>query len=1018
MRPIRLSFAAFGSYEKKTTIDFRELRKHAFFLIHGATGAGKTTILDAICFALYGDASGENREVRMLRNEQAGMDEATWVELDFMLGEKHYFIWRSPEQLRLKKRGEGTTISTAEALLYAFEGEEKKLLVEGYLNVTAKVEELLGFKSSQFRQVVLLPQGEFLRLLLAKSNERQEIMEVLFNTEIYRGIEEGLKKKARDIEKKHEEIKQRHAMLLVDEGASSLEEFALLLRQKEVRWQELQEKVQAKQQLRETMQQNEQQARQIENRFVIRETAEKEAESCKEKLPDFTRFKERYETAERAAALSDIARECRRAEDEYAAKRKYLEEMQAKQATLQQELKQVQHRYEAELARDPLRKELEKKLNKLVEYRTLSVAVMEAEREVEQQSAAAKRAMEQKKTREEERTSLDQSRAELQIRLSETMLLAGEQRAAAMEVENLQKEQLRAAEAAEYEKKRQELAITAKAAQEALKKDEEEYSRRRAQVERLQHLFAEGQAALLAAGLQEHQPCPVCGSREHPCPAISQAIVPDEAEIKDAQAALQRWDERRKKTVQFHLEAENMLAAAISRAEQSRQQLCDVRRTPAVIGKELAEAREQAMKAVQAVKQKEILVKRMEEIQKRLAAAEQFVQTAEAEVFRAEGGYHTALGALQEKRKLLPEEYRDSGVLQRSEEESTVRLQTMQEALQGAEKSLHALQETLAALNAAKGAAEKAWTESMEKMDRLQKEFVSRRVQAGFATAELYEAALAEQWSDGDYRQRVKQHIRDFEDRYTAAQAAAHKAVAETEHLVRPDLEAAAKARQAADNAWTESYGEAQKLSADLQRGSAKEKQLQAIAARAESIGIAYRSIGRLSEVANGKNVHGITFQRYVLRSLLHDVIDAANERLLVMSRGQYQLQPGERARKNMAGGLDIEVFDEYTGYARSVATLSGGESFLASLSLALGLADVVQSYAGGIRLDTIFIDEGFGTLDSETLDVAIDTLIELQKSGRLVGIISHVEELREHIGACLEVSKTRNGSTARFIVD
>jgi len=178
-----------------------------------------------------------------------------------------------------------------------------------------------------------------------------------------------------------------------------------------------------------------------------------------------------------------------------------------------------------------------------------------------------------------------------------------------------------------------------------------------------------------------------------------------------------------------------------------------------------------------------------------------------------------------------------------------------------------------------------------------------------------------------------------------------------------------------------------------------------------------YRTIGTLADVAGGKNVHGMTFQRFVLKSLLADVIEAANMRLKIMSRGQYLLQPGERARKNAAGGLDMEIFDAYTGYARPMATLSGGESFLASLSLALGLADVVQSYAGGIHLDTIFVDEGFGTLDAETLDMALKALIELQKGGRIVGIISHVEELKERIDARLEVTKTREGSTAKFIV-
>lgn len=179
-----------------------------------------------------------------------------------------------------------------------------------------------------------------------------------------------------------------------------------------------------------------------------------------------------------------------------------------------------------------------------------------------------------------------------------------------------------------------------------------------------------------------------------------------------------------------------------------------------------------------------------------------------------------------------------------------------------------------------------------------------------------------------------------------------------------------------------------------------------------------HRIVGTLAELATGKTGERISFQSYVLHTLLEDVMVAANQRLLVMSRGQYRLQSGERASGGKQGGLDMEVFDSHTGVARPIATLSGGESFLASLALALGLADVVQSSAGARSLDTMFIDEGFGTLDSETLDVALNALFELQQTGRLVGIISHVEELRRRIPARLEVVKTREGgSSAHFVI-
>lgn len=228
-------------------------------------------------------------------------------------------------------------------------------------------------------------------------------------------------------------------------------------------------------------------------------------------------------------------------------------------------------------------------------------------------------------------------------------------------------------------------------------------------------------------------------------------------------------------------------------------------------------------------------------------------------------------------------------------------------------------------------------------------------------------------------------------------------------------LEAAARQ---ADEQWKIQHEQWIKAQTDLEKLEASREQIGKLAGKGGRLSKEFTQLSDLSELAAGKSGNKISFQTYVLHSLLDDVMEAANQRLLIMSRGQYELQSGERLSGNKQGGLDMEIFDNYSGYARPMATLSGGESFLASLALALGLADVVQSYAGGIRLDTMFIDEGFGTLDSETLDVALTALFELQKSGRLIGIISHVEELKNRIPARLEVKKSRTGgSDARFVI-
>ena len=1017
MRPVKVSFAAFGSYRRETVIDFRELGEQSFFLIHGATGAGKTTVLDAICFALYGDASGGTREVKMLRNEEAGASEATWVELEFLLGEQHYLLFRSPEQVLQKKRGEGTTKKPAEAVLYIFDGEEKKVLASRYSAVTEKIELLLGFKSSQFRQVVLLPQGEFLRLLLAKSNERQEIMEVLFNTEIYRLVEEGLKKKARALEDGHAAVQQRCELLLAEAEAASQAEFLGQLEEQRRRLTVLREEVLAKQQNKEKLQEAEKQAVQQESHFQALEAAQKELAACEAKLPASGQYKARYEAAERAASLSDAARQVQTLQAEAAARAEQLQKAEQQEKELQGKLSFAEKQYETELAKEPVRKEKEKAFNKLGEYHAMAGAVREAELAAADCRKALQAAQAEQAKAEQERSALELLQQELQKKLEAALACAGTEKAHSLELAQLEQELRLTKEIAVAEQQRCTAKRAAEAAKQAAAEAEAVYEDLQRRQERLQHLFAEGQAGLLARSLRAGEACPVCGSLEHPSPAVSQELVPDEKEIKAAQAALLQQDGVRKKQQQRRLEAENTLAAADARAAQGMAQLQGKPRQPEFLEQKLAEVRQLRDAAVLAGKEQEQLLKTQQRQAERLQQLMQQLEKLQTQAAEADGRYRTAQGVLQEKKSSLPEMYREADRLTQAEALCQRELQTMQKLLQQAEEQLHSLQQGAAAARAARIAAVQNLSEGRAKAADAAEQFAERLKAAGFASRQEYEDTLAGQWAVPDFRQRVKERIRSFEDHYTEVQAAVRKASETVKGIVRPDAAAASACRLQAEKLWSESFAEQEKLAEAIRRREAQAKKLEGILKEADSLEQEYRIVGRLSDIANGKNAHGITFQRYVLRSLLQDVIDAANERLIVMSRGQYRLQPGERSRKNMAGGLDLEIFDEYSGYARAVATLSGGESFLASLSLALGLADVVQSYAGGIRLDTIFIDEGFGTLDAETLDTAIDTLLELQRNGRLVGIISHVEELQEHIHACLEITKTREGSSAKFVL-
>ena len=881
MRPIELTMEAFGPYEKKTVVDFRELGKRSFFLIHGATGAGKTTILDAICYAFYGSASVAGRGSDTLRSRQASPDSNTYVRFQFSLGQKVYEIFRNPDYLRRKKYGDGTTLAKSDAELWRIMADGRQSIVTGTKNVTAKMTELLGFASEQFRQVVLLPQGEFRRMLLASSAERQEILETLFKTERFRRIEEMLKNQARDSAARQQEIGREKAILLQDTGADSIVVFQEQNRLRQASLEEASRHTAEKQVQKESAQQAAQQGQHVADLFAAKDTAEKQLKDCRAKLQAVQQYRERLAQADRAASLLDVARQAAEKQQEQQKKQGLWQQAleQENQAAL--ELDESRQRYEQQKAKESEREGLRLQAQKFTEYEQ-AVQVME---DGEKQASL----LQQKVGQVGERKARAQSVVQNQQRCYE--------------------EQCRKAL-------------------------------------RLQHLFAAGQAALLAKDLANGMPCPVCGSFEHPKLALAEEVVPDEAEVRRAQQ------------------------------EQSR----------------LDQARQDAQRQAEKI---------------------------QAEFARHQAELARTQGSLEEKRSSLPAEYRGVQALRQAMEQNARQLRQLEEAWQQADMDFQQKQRLGAARKAAAASARTAAQESEAAAEAAAKNFAARREAAGFTSFAMYDAALAGKFASEEGREEVRRHIRSFEDSYTAAQAACQKAAAAIEQQSLPDMTALQTAFQAALEAWKESYAEEQRQQTELAGRAQKEKRLLRLQQEEADLMERYQTIGRLAEVANGSNAYNMHFQTYVLRSLLRDVIDAANERLTRMSRGQYQLQlQKEIADRRSSFGLDLDIFDAYTGYERPMATLSGGESFLASLSLALGLADVVTSYAGGIRLDTMFIDEGFGTLDSETLDLAIRALLDLQQGGRLIGIISHVEELRERIDARLEICKGREGSSARFIID
>ena len=1018
MRPLKLTMSAFGPYAGTQVIDFRELGSRSFFLIHGPTGSGKTTILDAMCFALYGESSGALRDGREMRSDHADLSAATELTFDFSVGAEAYRIKRNPEQERPRRRGAGITVMKADAALWKRTGlinddEEGAVLAGGWNKVTEKIEALLGFKSSQFRQVVMLPQGEFRRLLTADSKERQVILETLFRAEFFRRIEDALKESARTLKDSYNNMSQGQKFVLNESKAESKEELA---RQHDVYKEQLNEikkKIETDQKSVKLAQERLNTGMQAKEKLDEKKNAELAAADLDSKVIYIDAKRVEVTRARQALSLTDVENTLKRcqadaaiADDAYEKKRKTKSEvLNAKERAEKVLAEEEQKGAEREKAgREVTRlEELTAKVTSLDEAR---LKVVSARKRMEAFEASQSR--------------VQSSLADLQALIAEkdkTHKDTAEKavQAAALGSAYKEAEQI-ITKRQSLENLREGMAVILKELDTVgrkLNQAEENYQKAKLELAGLQEAWNKGQAAILAANLTAGTPCPVCGSVDHPAPAVSEAALPSENDLKKKQLAVTNLESVRDKLRDALNGINSKKASANGRIEELISELGEK------AGLDLAALQIAAAKdgdllqeAEDAVKISARLAKELEELKKKEKPAVDQLEVSKKDYQDAKAAFESAQAVALERESGIPSDLRDPLFLQKVQKDARDRREQLIAAYEQARKTAEEANQALARAETAGMEAKEAARLAVERAGSEEDNFQQRLTAAGFATRSDYKDAKRTPEETG----RLEKEIKEFDGNLSAAKDRLVRAVQGAEGLSEPDLGKLAAALTEAENEWKQALKEGAQLEDQTGREAGWLKKLAEIEGSLKELESRYAVLGNLSEVANGKNRYGLTFQRFVLGALLDDVLVAATRRLQLMSRGRYHLQRTmDRARSNAAGDLDLEVFDTYTGVARGVATLSGGETFLASLSLALGLADVVQSYSGGIYLDTIFIDEGFGALDPESLDFAVRALIDLQKGGRLVGIISHVPELKEIIDARLEISAGEHGSTAKF---
>ena len=1013
MKPLKLVVQAFGPFAGTEEIDFQKLGSNPLFLINGPTGAGKSSILDAICFALYGKTTGDERTPDQMRCDFADIKLVTEVTLDFTLGEKTFRIRRSPQQERAKARGEGTTSQSASASLYELDGSE-----DGRLMVSSKVKDadeqiksLLGLDVDQFRQVMVLPQGKFRELLIADSSDREKIFSQLFQTYIYKRIEEGLKAKAADVNRQMEHLQTKKKSLLesaqvntetelqvaIDHIKPELERASIAKQEAESLKDKAQKQLEAGKAITERFNKLEQKTaevsahKQLENGINEKQTQLTNAKLAQNIKPVYDTHVQLTSSREKYTRQVELAKvEATNAVQLEAQAKKTLVEATTAYQSLD-ELKKRQH-------------ELEQDKKIAVQLDTMVIACSEAKVKTDN----SKTALDSQKQRQTDLQSkiADQEVQIEQLRASVEKLPLNQQKLEQLESQLEERSKLDGLKA-ELSK----LEIATQTALNQFESSENVLNESVRQAKSVELVWHTNQAANLAAELQDGEPCPVCGSKEHPSPAsfMQEGESATKEQVEQARELSEQKRTLRDEAKAAYDDAVNKQRLKAAQVSDLASRLGESASLP--IDALQGEMNKQSQLVTELSNQKRQLETLKASIHKDKNALKELdvvISKLDVAFKDDEANYLSAKAKVEALEKQVSNEKRDLNAI-------NAQLKATQNNIEAITKAFESAQQNHQTCSAKK-------VETDTRLGEVIKQFEEIQIQSAEAATKWSEALTSSVFdTDADFvaanLSNEQQTVLEAEISHydTQKNTLAGELKSLTEELKDKEKPNAEALQVALDNALAELQIKTQEWQAKSERHNALvnvNKLLNKVDKDNEALDLQYKTVGTLADAASGKTGNKVSLQRFVLSVLLDDVLIQASVRLKLMSKGRYQLvRKEDRAKGNKASGLELLVDDTYTGKTRPVATLSGGESFMAALSLALGLSDVVQSYAGGIKLDTLFIDEGFGTLDPESLELAIGTLVDLQMSGRMIGIISHVAELKSQMALRIDISANKDGS-------
>ena len=1003
MMPISLTLSAFGPYPDTITIDFESFQEDGLFLITGPTGSGKTMIFDAMIFALYGKTSGQIRQTDSLRCDRALNEISTFVEFSFSLHQQNYKIKRNPKYYLEGKK----TPKQPSALLTLPDGK----MVEGIKEVNQKMISLLGVDDQQFKQICMIAQGEFTKLIMASSDEREKVLRELFHSETYQKLEEKLKVHLKVYQDKYDLLLNKRKDLMqelqVEDHQEYLSKQTKLIASQQKEYDDLKKDLdQKKQQL---------QLYRLQNQRLI------QLKDLKQQFQDLKKQENDYQELNKTVNTLKKAQETNYLYISYIKQQKKLQTLNLNQEDFLKQLKKLEKDYQEKKVQanslDYKQQTKEKLQNQIQETKQLINQIYQYQNDYQNLQTLKQqyRMLDEehklflkKKEKFENGLQRDQERIQSEQQVQSKYELIKQQYV------RLNEQKVKVHQLSDYYDQILKLNENKSDLQEDYTVVEKQVDHEKMQYNQMEKLYFRKQAGIFALQLKEDQPCPICGSLHHPHPAQiekeditkekldqqAKKVKQQEHRLQDILQKILLYNQKKEMLVKQtkQLSSELNIQEELSK-EIFIKELDHLSKDEKRMKKEYLELQDE-LKYIQKLKKSVALsLKDMSTYESKELKQAQSLENIQVQIHQLSGKLDDSMRQYE-----IGEVNKNYQQVQKKYRQLSLEIETIQQDYEKVKNKYLEIKTKISSLNQQIIQEQEIYDELDNKYHTALDAFINEEEFLNLKTQINQISILEKKYQD-----------------YIISLKSLNEQIISLENEVKDstyvDLSSLSETIKEVNQQLREKNDDLEKLKIDYSLKEKMIKDIQKINQQLKKDEDTYQRYLDLYNLASGKNNARVSIERYVLATYFENMLIYANVIMKQLSQGRYQLLRKDDAGKGRSQqGLELDVFDQESGNIRSIKTLSGGESFKAALSLALGLSRMVQDYAGGIELNTLFIDEGFGSLDSQSLDQAMNCLMELHHENKLIGIISHVSDLKDRIERQLVVERKQKQSVIQTI--